>query len=713
MPELYRHQKLAVEQSQDKWGLWFRQRVGKTAPAICLANNRATSALIISPKQIKNKWISEVETWGNSVCNFKVVSKEDIRLGKNIDKRAAIIVDECFTGDTEILTEKGFIRFDKLQQDETVAQYDLSNSNISFTKPLRYIKKHYIGNLININSDKNVDILATENHEIIVKKTISISKIPIKDVCRTHHLPVCGYSSFTENHLTPLEKLLIILQADGSIHRKYLHNNRSSLIFSFSKQRKIDDFLNLMDEGKFKFNEIKPAKSHGNVKERKRFIVQDIPLASKILRDNFDITKISLAKGREIIDYMVKWDGSIISNHSYYYSSVEEDNVNFYQEVAILSGYRARKSIQIDNRADSYNDVHRLYILKNRQWQGLQGVNIISEQYDGLVYCVSVHTGNIIIRRNGKVAVVGNCHMAFGNYKSQTYKALYKYIQDNDIKYIWLLTGTPMTATNWCVFSYAKLLGRNYNWKSWRDKFNYPVKMGRRIIWQPKKGMEKELQDILKSIGTVIDLKDITYVAEDEEEIEEFKLNTEQKKLIKEYFDPLPIVRYGRQWQLESGVLKSDNYRETISIPCDKDKRLLELVKDIDKVIIVCRYHDQIDKYKELLSKLNRNIYEISGRVKRTAADIAPEAENDPSAIVICQAETYAGYDLKSFNTMIFASMSYSFVAYDQMCSRIKAIGKTIPCQYIYFITEGDSLDRAVYESVKKKQDFSIELYKK
>lgn len=399
MVKLYPHQALAVKESRDKWGLWFRQRVGKTAPAICLANERCKSALIISPKQIKNKWINEVVVWGNGICDFKVISKEDIRLGKNVDKREAILVDEA--------------------------------------------------------------------------------------------------------------------------------------------------------------------------------------------------------------------------------------------------------------------------------------------------------------------------HMAFGNYKSQTYKALYKYIQDNQIKYVWLLTGTPMTASNWCVYSYAKLLGINYNWKKWQEHFNFPIKMGNRIIWQPKKGMENELQRILKSMGTVIDLKDITYVAEDEETIESFALNLAQKKLIKEMFDPMPIVRYGRQWQLESGVLKSDGYRETISIPCDKDKRLIELVKDTEKIIIVCRYHDQIDKYIDILRPLGREIYEISGRVKRTAADIAPEAENDPSAIVIIQAETYAGYDLKSFNTMVFASMSYSFVAYDQVCSRIKAIGKTTPCEYIYFITEGDSLDRAVYESVKKKQDFSIELYKK
>jgi len=302
--------------------------------------------------------------------------------------------------------------------------------------------------------------------------------------------------------------------------------------------------------------------------------------------------------------------------------------------------------------------------------------------------------------------------MALGNYKSQTFKALEKYLKINNVKYVWLLTGTPMTATNWCVYSYARLLGHYYNWKKWQEHFNYPIKMGHRIIWQPRKDRDEELQQILRSMGIVIDLKDITYVADDEETIEDVALNVEQKKLIKEMFDPLPIVNNSRRWQIESGVLKSDGYRGTILLGCDKDKRLLEIVCNIDKVIIVCRFHNQIDKYTAMFSDLGHNIYEISGRVKRTAADIAPDAENDPYAIVLIQADTYAGYELKSFNTMIFASMSYSFVAYDQIKSRMKAIGKTTPCEYIYMLTEGKSIDRAVYDCVQNKQDFSIELYK-
>ena len=55
--------------------------------------------------------------------------------------------DECVDGDTEILTENGFVKFKELKHDYTkVAQWD--NNKISFVKPIRYIKNKYKGERI-------------------------------------------------------------------------------------------------------------------------------------------------------------------------------------------------------------------------------------------------------------------------------------------------------------------------------------------------------------------------------------------------------------------------------------------------------------------------------------------------------------------------------------------------------------------------------------
>jgi hypothetical protein len=312
-----------------------------------------------------------------------------------------------------------------------------------------------------------------------------------------------------------------------------------------------------------------------------------------------------------------------------------------------------------------------------------------------------------------EAVIIDEVHAFFSNYKSQAFKALIKYFQRVKPKYVWLLTGTPMPSSSWGIYSYGLLLGKNWDWFTWSQRYFVQVKMGNRRIPIARPGMEKELQVILRKIGTVLSMKDVSEVVEDENIIEEFSLNKKQESLIKEFFDPLPIVRYSRQAQLESGVMKTNGYRDTISFDCEKDKRIVELAEANKKIIIVARYHDQLDKIYESLKKLNRNIYKISGREKLSASEIAPIAEKDETAIVLCQADTAVGYSLASFNIMVFASLSYSFVNLEQMRARMKAVGKKEPCQYIYLLTSGDSIDRAIYDSVSRKRDFNFNLYEK
>lgn len=312
--------------------------------------------------------------------------------------------------------------------------------------------------------------------------------------------------------------------------------------------------------------------------------------------------------------------------------------------------------------------------------------------------------------------IIDEAHRAFANHRSLTFKAAKKYIDEHKTSHIWLLTGTPFTATSWSVYSYGLLLGKEWAWRKWYTTFFYEVKMGVRRIPMPKIGMDERLQGILKSIGTVIDLKDVADIAEDEDVFEYFDLNKEQKKEIEALTDVVPISRYTHVHELESGVLKGDEYRDDLRFECDKDKRLMELVNQNDKIIIVARYLNQIEKYERLIraEMSDKQIFIIRGGTKELAGDIALQAESASKAVILIQSDTCDGYDLKSFDTVIFTSLSYSFVNYDQIRFRSKSSEKTSSNTYIHLITRGkDSMDQAVYNSVSKKQNFSIELYEK
>ena len=70
----------------------------------------------------------------NGVDDMRLIQDECMTRPIN-SKYKIFIMDECTTGDTEILTDKGFKRFDQLDKTEKIAQYN-DDGTIEFVKPL-------------------------------------------------------------------------------------------------------------------------------------------------------------------------------------------------------------------------------------------------------------------------------------------------------------------------------------------------------------------------------------------------------------------------------------------------------------------------------------------------------------------------------------------------------------------------------------------------
>jgi len=310
--------------------------------------------------------------------------------------------------------------------------------------------------------------------------------------------------------------------------------------------------------------------------------------------------------------------------------------------------------------------------------------------------------------------IIDECHLGFANYKSQLHKSVMFYIKKHNISFIWLLTGTPATSNEWATYSYGKILGKNWDWYKWNQYFFRQIKMGRRTIPVFNEKMRGKLQELLRSIGTVISLEDVANVADDCDIIETFSLTKEQKTEIENITEVLPITRYTKIHMIESGILKGDNYINDKWFKSEKDNRILKLCQENNRIIIVVRYLALIDKYRSMIMPIlkDRHIYEISGRIKEGASMVAKEIEADNGkVVVILQSDTVAGYSLMSIDTMVFASLSYSFVNYDQARSRIKNMEKHTPCTYIHLLTEGKSVDKGVFDCIQDKKDFDVELF--
>lgn len=346
------------------------------------------------------------------------------------DEECLLVLDECFPGYTEVMTDSGFVSFEKLTYDHKVAQVDM-DGNASFVSPIRYIRKKPNDKLIRFKSDKNIDLMVTKNHQMIVNYNKKTVKIKASEVKKYHKMYSCGMIKSEGKSISWSDRLSIAFQADGTFHSER-SDGVFSYMFSFSKQRKIDRLMDICKNGNFKISEVSGKETIGNIKKQRRFIVWSDVLYSKNMHENIKISEIDLDMGRQIIEEMVHWDGSIISDQFYYYSSTVEESVDFYQAVSSICGYSTNKTIQVDNRSDKFSDVHRLFINKDKISFSMQTSDISEVDYSDYVYCVEVPHGNIITRSGGKVVVTGNCHRDYS-----------KVIENYPRGFILGLSGTP------------------------------------------------------------------------------------------------------------------------------------------------------------------------------------------------------------------------------------------------------------------------------
>lgn len=308
--------------------------------------------------------------------------------------------------------------------------------------------------------------------------------------------------------------------------------------------------------------------------------------------------------------------------------------------------------------------------------------------------------------------IVDEVHNGFltPQFKSQMSKALRDYLKIYHTPRLLLLSATVYTSSPWNIYQLATLLGHRWDWQRFKYSFFNEIRMGRRMIPVPKKGCEVELAKLTKQIASVVNIYDVLDVPlQHHTEPEYFALTSQQKKAIKDNYDPVPIVRFTHQHEIENGILIGNEFKQSQTYETDKIERILAICEENKKVAIVCRYNAQIDYLVRELQSFSPRI--IRGDVK-DRDKVCQEAEASEKAVVIIQADCGIGFELPSFPICVYASMSYSYTSWEQMNGRFLRMNKPSRTTFIYLLTEGKSVDQGIYDCIKRKEDFKIELFK-
>jgi len=323
-----------------------------------------------------------------------------------------VVRPDCYDEKTEILTNDGWKLFNSININTYVAQYN--NGNIEFVKPVKYICQDYIGEMVSIFNDKRgVDLLVTPNHRCYTKnKKGEIFVKQAKDIKYYHdrnHIMAGKLTCLNPILFTPEHAIKIAFQADGSYESNHNQENSfkngfTKIRFNFTKQRKIERIIKICEEGCYEYS-IHQEKE----RENQKTIYVKVPFS--IFKDfkwvNDIINNIDYKYCQQFIEECSYWDGTRRSDKRFKYDTTIGINAEIVQLLACFSGYKTKYSIAKDNRKDIFNDVHTVHIIKQDFIDG-QGIEKTFKNYDGKVYCVTVPSGAIIVRRNHRISISGN-----------------------------------------------------------------------------------------------------------------------------------------------------------------------------------------------------------------------------------------------------------------------------------------------------------------
>lgn len=305
--------------------------------------------------------------------------------------------------------------------------------------------------------------------------------------------------------------------------------------------------------------------------------------------------------------------------------------------------------------------------------------------------------------------IIDEAHF-FSGYKSAMVKSLVAYLKLHNPKHLYFATATPYLSTSYNIWTYLNLFGNNISFYKWTSTFFYKVKMGPRVIWVERKtynnkSMGEVMGEFINKIGNFVDINECFDVPEQVFQREYFNITNEQKKGFEKHYDLVSIVNYTRKLQIENGTLKTDDGYETFK--SEKLTRVLELIKEHKKLVVVCRHRAEMDMIAN--SVKGKQVYQIHGGTEDRHS-VVNLANASKECVVIVNASCSEGYELPLFPIMVFYSLSNSHKDHIQIKGRILRANHLKKNVYLYLIVKG-GIDERVYKSVViNKQDFHFDM---
>ena len=281
-------------------------------------------------------------------------------------------------------------------------------------------------------------------------------------------------------------------------------------------------------------------------------------------------------------------------------------------------------------------------------------------------------------------------------------------------KYRYFLSATPYTSTPWSIYRLAQFLGKTWKYQKFADYFfskkrqrfqRCPkgkcigCKLCEREILKIRIDRKSEVKRIGTGLGSAVKMKNCYDMPKDLHVDIHLDLTAEQNKAIRENSD---INNRVASHRIEVGHISGNGYMPDIYLKNEISDKILEYAGEYDKLAVVCRFRTQVSQIAA--SFPNRKVVILWGGMNDFHQKRV-ETEEADNCICVIQADCSEGYPLHSFEAMVFASCSYSWVSFEQIHGRLRYVGRKSPCLYIYLTT--GKTGKKILENVRNKKDFN------
>lgn len=321
----------------------------------------------------------------------------------------------CVDADTEYFNGYEWKKIKEYNPEscERVLQYH-EDGSASLTYPVAYIVNDNVGTLNHIHNSTGLDMVVSNDHRMYLYKNYTKYMMGIRSKLTSEVVTFDEFMSGSKNRHVPTTftmsekgipvndndiRLLVAVYADGTF-------DGNKIVITLKKDRKKIRLRHLLSNSDIGWTE-----RDINNTEYTVFYIHPKPSIKQWFTDKQFTSKwydCSDSQLSTVVDECVYWDGSVgDGNRLGTYFTSKKNEADFIQFALTRLGYRA--TISLNNGTETKSDSYRVRWTKNNV-HGLSTATI--ENYkttDGKSYCFSVPSGLLVLRRNGKIFITGNC----------------------------------------------------------------------------------------------------------------------------------------------------------------------------------------------------------------------------------------------------------------------------------------------------------------